>query len=62
MKEETKKGSKGGHNILSGKALFKYDPNLFQDDENAADEEIYEEREEDFEEEERKESEQKMLD
>lgn len=56
MKEETKKGSKsGGHNILSGKALFKYDPNLFQDDEDAADEKIYEEREEDELEEERKE-------
>jgi hypothetical protein len=28
MKEESKK-AKGSHNILSGKALFKYDPNLF---------------------------------
>jgi hypothetical protein len=28
MKEESKK-TKGSHNILSGKALFKYDPNLF---------------------------------
>lgn len=53
MKEEVKK-AKGSHNILSGKALFKYDPTLFQDDENAADEKIYEEREEDFEEEEEK--------
>ena len=30
MKEEAKKaGSKGGSGILSGRALFKYDPNLF---------------------------------
>jgi len=28
MKEESKK-AKGGHNVLSGKALFKYDPTLF---------------------------------
>jgi len=28
MKEEVKK-AKGSHNILSGKALFKYDPTLF---------------------------------
>lgn len=41
--------------MLSGKALFKYDPTLFRDDEDAADEKIYEEREEE-EEEERKES------
>lgn len=55
MKEESKKaGSKGGHNILSGKALFKYDPTLFKDDENAADEKIYEEREEEFDGEEEK--------
>ena len=59
MKEEVKKaGSKGGHNILSGKALFKYDPTLFQDDEEAAGQEIYEEREEDFEEEKGEESKQ----
>lgn len=45
VKEEEKKGSKG-KNVMSGKALFKYDPNLFQDDEDAADEKIYEEREE----------------
>jgi hypothetical protein len=38
MKEEAKKaGSKGGFNVLSGKALFKYDPTLFKDDEDAAD-------------------------
>jgi hypothetical protein len=29
MREEAKKGSKGGSNILSGRALFKYDPTLF---------------------------------
>ncbi len=45
VKEEEKKGAKG-KNVMSGKALFKYDPNLFQDDEDAADEKIYEEREE----------------
>lgn len=42
QKEEEKKGGK--KNVLSGKALFKYDPNLFQDDEDAADQDIYEER------------------
>jgi len=46
MKEEAKKGSKGS-NILSGRALFKYDPTLFQDDEAAADSAVYEERAED---------------
>lgn len=49
MKEEAKKGAKGT-NVLSGKALFKYDPTLFKDDEDAVDEDIYEEREEDEEE------------
>lgn len=29
MKEEVKKGSKGGNSVMSGKALFKYDPTLF---------------------------------
>jgi DRG Family Regulatory Proteins, Tma46 len=30
MKEEAKKaGTKGGMNVMSGRALFKYDPNLF---------------------------------
>lgn len=48
MKEEAKKaGSKGGSGILSGRALFKYDPTLFQDDEAAADQDLYEERNED---------------
>jgi len=45
MKEEAKKSGKGS-NILSGKALFKYDPTLFKDDENAADNDIYNERNE----------------
>jgi len=52
MKEEAEKaGGKGGSNILSGRALFKYDPNLFQDDEAAADGDLYEERKEEDEEE-----------
>lgn len=56
MKEEAKKaGSKGGSNILSGRALFKYDPTLFKDDEEAAGEDIYEERNESFEEEKKQE-------
>jgi hypothetical protein len=29
MKEEAKKTGSKGFNILSGRALFKYDPNLF---------------------------------
>lgn len=41
MKEEVKKGGK--NTVMSGKALFKYDPSLFQDDEQAADEKFYEE-------------------
>lgn len=54
IKEESKKaGGKGqaGAGILSGRALFKYDPNLFQDDEAAADGDLYEERNEEDEEE-----------
>ena len=45
--EEAKKTGSKGHNILSGRALFKYDPNLFQDDDEAADANIYDERNED---------------
>ena len=58
MREEEKKGASKGRGILSGRALFKYDPTLFKDDDNAADERIYEEREEDYdyEEEEKKQS------
>jgi hypothetical protein len=45
---EKQSGKKGaGTGIMSGRALFKYDPTLFQDDEAAADAQIYEEREED---------------
>lgn len=48
MKEEAKKaGGKGGSGILSGRALFKFDPSVFQDDEAAADSAVYEERAED---------------
>ena len=51
MKEEVKKaGAKGGAGILSGRALFKYDPTLFQDDEAAAAGDVYEERNEEEEE------------
>lgn len=38
MKEEEKKVSNKKTNIMSGRALFKYDPTLFTDDEEAADE------------------------
>ena len=55
MKEEAKKVGGKGSNILSGRALFKYDPNLFQDDEAAADGDVYEERNEDEEEEKKEE-------
>lgn len=46
MKEEAKKAGSKGYNILSGRALFKYDPTLFKDDEDAAAEDIYVERNE----------------
>lgn len=49
MAEESKKAS-GKNNILSGRALFKYDPNLFQDDEEAAGNEVYDVIEEEEEE------------
>ena len=56
MKEEAKKaGGKGGSNILSGRALFKYDASLFQDDEGAAEGDVYEERNEEEEEEKKEE-------
>ena len=52
MKEEAKKtGSKLGSGILSGRALFKFDPNLFQDDEAAADQDLYADRSDNDEEE-----------
>jgi hypothetical protein len=57
MKEEEKK--KGGKtNVMNGRALFKYDPTLFQDDNDAADEDTYADRVEiDNNEEEKKEEE-----
>jgi phosphate transport system permease protein len=55
LQEEAKKVGGKGSNILSGRALFKYDPNLFQDDEAAADGDVYEERNEDEEEEKKEE-------
>jgi hypothetical protein len=36
-----KKGAKSG--IMSGKALFTYDPTLFKDDDDAVDDELYDE-------------------
>ena len=53
MKEESKKVGSKGSNILSGRALFKYDPNLFQDDDEAAGMDVYEERNEEEEEDEK---------
>jgi hypothetical protein len=46
-KEDEKKSKTGGkQHLLSGRALFQFDPTLFVDDEEAADEKIYNEREE----------------
>jgi hypothetical protein len=42
FKEEQKKSTKG-NTVMSGKALFKYDATLFQDDEDAADDKFYDE-------------------
>lgn len=54
VEEERKEAMKkaGGKNLvgLSGRDLFLYDASLFQDDENAADDDVYEAREEDLEE------------
>ena len=36
-----------GAGVMSGRALFTYDPSLFQDDEGAANQENYEEASED---------------
>ena len=50
MEAEVAKGAKGGvknFGFMSGKALFTYDPTLFQDDDGAADEDKYEERSDD---------------
>lgn len=46
MKEEEKKSGKKGHHFMSGRALFKFDPTLFKDDEEAAGTDVYEEVEE----------------
>lgn len=45
MAEEAKKNKKGKNvgGIMSGKALFTYNPDLFKDDENAVDENLYDE-------------------
>ena len=43
LEQEKAKGSKG-RNILTGKALFAYDASLFQDDDAAVDDDMYEER------------------
>lgn len=44
MKDEIKKTGGKGTNVLSGRALFTYDPTMFKDDDDAADEKAYEER------------------
>lgn len=50
MAQEIAKASAKGNNknfgagVMSGKALFTYDPSLFQDDDGAVDEDKYEER------------------
>jgi len=49
--EEAKKHSKGV-NLLSGRALFSFDPTMFADDDDAVDGEAYDEREEEGQEEE----------
>ena len=49
VEAEIAKGEKGGKKnfgFMSGKALFTYDPTLFQDDDGAVDNDKYEEREE----------------
>lgn len=46
-KEEEKKNKGGGkQHLLSGRALFQFDPTLFVDDDEAVDEKIYHDREE----------------
>ena len=41
VKEDHKKTGGKGSNILSGRALFSFDPNMFQDDDDAADDSTY---------------------
>lgn len=43
MEQEKAKGFKG-KNVFTGKALFSFNPELFQDDDNAVDDEAYDER------------------
>lgn len=45
MKAEEAKGKKekGSHSFMSGRALFTFDPTLFQDDADAVEEDMYEE-------------------
>lgn len=47
MAEEAKKAKGGkknaGSGIMSGKALFTYDPTLFKDDDDAVDDDLYDE-------------------
>ena len=43
MAEEAKKAKSKKSNIMSGKALFTYDPTLFKDDDDAVDDDLYEE-------------------
>ena len=47
MAEEAKKAKGGkknaGSGIMSGKALFTFDPTLFKDDDDAVDDELYDE-------------------
>ena len=45
MAEEAKSKKKGKNagGIMSGKALFTYDPTLFKDDDDAVDDDLYEE-------------------
>lgn len=49
MKEQEEKNAKlkagksRANNVMNGRALFTYNPDLFQDDDNAADSKAYEE-------------------
>jgi len=56
MAEEAKKAKSKKSNIMSGKALFTYDPTLFKDDDDAVDDDLYEEANEEDGEQETKEN------
>jgi len=45
MEQEKIKGTKG-KNVFTGKALFTFNPDLFEDDDAAVDDDMYEERSE----------------